>query len=208
MLLVATAVGLCTIVTGASLAALSSPGGQAGRLAAVGGSTGTGAGRSSQPTPPVPSSSTGPNVTTAGIAKTAMQYPPKLKDQILQWAEGSGGAAWSAVTAQLGSVTQAAGARLYSQLRLECATLASSVQAARSAPAIPDEAMQRLYAETLARLSGTAANCRNAISLRPEGDEGQGISVNKGLLSVSLAQFPAESKELYAATAEIRTLRR
>ncbi len=143
----------------------------------------------------------------AGIAKTALRYPPALKDQILHWAAGRGGVTWSAVTTQLGDATQTAGARLYSQLRLECASLTSSVQTAQSAPPIPDEAMQRLYAEALAGLSATAADCRNAISVRAEGDEGQRIDVNKILLNRSLAQFAAESKELYTATAEIRVLR-
>jgi hypothetical protein len=112
------------------------------------------------------------------------------------------------VTTQLGGVTQTAGARLYSQLRLECASLASSAQAALEAPPIPDEAMQRMYTKVLAALSATAANCRNAVSVSPEGDEDQRINLNKALLNQSLAQFATESRELYTATAEIRTLRR
>ncbi len=101
-----------------------------------------------------------------------------------------------------------AGARLYPELRLECASLGSSVRAARSAPPIPDEAMQHSYAKVLAALSVTAAGCRNAISVHQEGDEDQRIEVNKVLLNGSLAQFVAQSKELYTATAEIRTLHR
>jgi hypothetical protein len=112
------------------------------------------------------------------------------------------------VTTQLGNVTQTAGARLYPQLRLECASLASSAQAALEAPPIPDAAMQRMYAKTLAALSVTARGCRNAISVSPEGDEDQRIGLNKSLLNHSLAQFATESRELYTATAEIRTLRR
>ena len=137
-----------------------------------------------------------------------MRYPPALKGQIVHWAAGRGGVAWWAVTTQLGGVTQTAGARLYSQLRLQCASLASSAQAAREAPPIPDEAMQRMYTKVLAALSTTAARCRNAISVRPEGDEGQQIYLNKALLNQSLAQFATESRELYTATAEIRALRR
>jgi hypothetical protein len=209
-LLVAAAVGLCAIATGASLAAFSSPGGQAGHPATAGAGTGSsaGTGRSSLPTPPVPSSSTGPNATSAGIAKTAMQYPPKLQGQILRWTEGSGGAAWSAVTAQLGSLSQVAGAGLYSQLRMECASFASSVQTARSAPPIPDKVMQRSYAKVLAQLGVTSADCRDAISVHPVSDEDQRITVNKVLLNRSLAQFVTETKALYAATAEIRTVHR
>jgi hypothetical protein len=68
--------------------------------------------------------------------------------------------------------------------------------------------MQHMYAKVLAALSVTAANCRNAISVRQNGDEGQRIDLNKALLNRSLAQFATESRELYTATAEIRTLRR
>jgi hypothetical protein len=209
VLLAATAVGLCAIVTGALLAAFSSPSSQTGHAAgASSGGSPTAATQAPQSPAPVASSTTGHNVTSAGIAKTALQYPPALKSQILYWAAGRGGVAWSAVTTQLGDVTQTAGARLYSQLRLECASLVPSAQAALDAPPIPDEAMQRMYAKVLAALSATAADCRNAISVAPEGDEGQRIDMNKALLNRSLAQFITESSELYTATAEIRTLRR
>jgi hypothetical protein len=105
-------------------------------------------------------------------------------------------------------VTQTAGGRLYSQLRLECVSLASSAQAALEAPPIPYEAMHRRYAKVLAALFATAADCRNAISVRQKGDEDQRIYLNKALLNQSLAQFATESRELYTTTAEIRTLRR
>lgn len=209
VLLAAGAVGLCAIVTGALLAAFSSPSGQTGHVAgASSGGTPTAATRAPHSPELVASSTTGPNVTNAGIAKTALRYPPALKGQIVHWAAGRGGVAWWAVTTQLGNVTQTAGARLYPQLRLECASLASSAQAAMEAPPIPDAAMQRMYTKTLAALSVTATGCRNAISVSPEGDEDQRIGLNKSLLNHSLAQFATESRELYTATAEIRTLRR
>lgn len=209
MLLAAAAVGLCAIVTGVSLAAFSSPGGQTGHTVGASSSgSQTAATQAPQALAPVASGTTGRNVTSAGIAKTALQYPPALKGQVLHWVAGRGGVAWWTVTTQLGGVTQTAGARLYSQLRLECANLASSARAALDAPPIPDEAMQRMYAKVLTALSATAADCRNAISVRPQGDEGQQIDLNKALLNRSLAQFATESRKLYTATAEIRTLRR
>ncbi len=209
VLLAAGAVGLCAIVTGASLAALSSSSGQTGAVAgASSGGSPTAATRTAQSPGPAAPSTTRSNVTSAGIAKTALRYSPALKGQILHWAAGRGGDAWWAVTTQLGAVTQTAGARLYSQLRLDCASLAPSAQAALDTPPIPDEVMQRMYAKVLTAVSATAADCRNAISLRPEGDEGQRINLNKALLYRSLAQFATESRELYTATAEIRTLRR
>lgn len=208
MMVVAAAVGLCLIGTGVALSTFSSPGRHAGRAAGAGSNSSAGVVPTLQPTPPVASSSTGPNITSAGIANSALRYPPDLNGQMVRWADGGGGAAWSAVTTQLGDVTQVGGAQLYSELRLECARLGSSVQTARSAPPIPDRAMERLYANVLARLAATSTDCRDAISVSAVGDEGQQITVDKALLNRSLAQFAAESGELYAATAEIRTLRR
>jgi hypothetical protein len=155
MLLAAAAVCLCAIATGVSLAAFSSPGGQAGQTAGASNGSLAATARSAQQTPPVASGITGFNVTSAGIAKTALQYPPGLKNQILRWTAGRGGSAWSAVTAQLGNAIQVGAMRLYSDLRLECVSLASSVQTARSAPPIPYEVMERSYAKVLAALSNT-----------------------------------------------------
>lgn len=207
MTLVAGAVGLCIFATGVLLATFSSPARHAGHAGGAGSNSSAGLAPSLQPTPPVGSSSTGPNITSAGIAKSALRYPPDLSGQMVRWADGSGGAAWSAVTTQLGDVTQIGGAQLYSELRLECASLGSSVQTARSAPPIPDMVMERSYANVLAMLAVTSTDCRDAISVRAVGDEGQQFSVDKALLNRSLAQFAAESGELYTATAEIRTLR-
>ena len=104
-------------------------------------------------------------------------------------------------------MAQVGGAQLYPELRLECASLGLSVQTARSAPPIPDMLMERSYANVLAKLAVTSTDCRDAISVRAVGDEGQQITVDKALLNRSLSQFAAESRELYAATAEIRPLR-
>jgi hypothetical protein len=91
-------------------------------------------------------------------------------------------------------------------MRLACVSLGFSVETAQGAPPIPDAAMQRLYAKVLAGLSSAAADCRNAISAHPQGSEGVTIDLNKALLNQALAEFAAGSKELYTATAEIRTL--
>lgn len=207
ILLVAGAVGLCAIATGVSLAVFSSPSGQAGHVADAVNSLGAATAGTAQPTPPVASSTTGPNVTTNGLAKSALQYPSGLKDPILSWKAGRGGKAWSAVTLQLGNVTQSSGLQqLYPQLRLDCVSLGSMVQTARSAPPIPDALMQQLYAKALVSLARTAVNCQNAITVHPVGDEGTSVDLNKPLLNRSLAEFVAESKQLYTATAEIRTL--
>lgn len=205
--LVVSAVCLCLIAAGAALAAISSPGGQAGPIAGAGNSTAA-AGQAAQPTAPAASSGavTVPGVASDGIAKTALRWPPGLKHQMLRWRAGPGGAAWSQVSVRLGNAMQAAGVRLYAQMRLACVSLGSSVQAAQGAPPIPDAAMQRLYVKVLAGLSGAAADCRSAISAHSQGGDTQTIDLNKALLNHALAEFAAGSKKLYTATAEIRTL--
>lgn len=201
------ALGLCAVAVGVSLTVLSPASSQAGQISAAGNGSTAGTAASAQPTPPVPSSSTGPNVTTAGIAKTALQYPSGLKNQMLSWKKGRGGAAWSAVTAELGNVTQSGGAGLYPQLRQDCESLASSVQAARDAPPIPDTVMQRSYAKILGELATASTGCQAAITVQAGDDENLRVSTNKDVLNRSLAQFATETGTLYTVTAEIRTLR-
>jgi len=136
-----------------------------------------------------------------------MRWPPGLEPRIQRWNTGPGGAALRTVTAQLGNTMQAAGVRLYPEVKQACVALGLSVQTALAAPPIPYAAMQQAYGKVLAGLSGAASECQNAISLHPAGDEDLQVGLNKGLLSHSLAEFAAESEALYEATAEIRTLR-
>jgi hypothetical protein len=209
--LAAAAVCLCAIITGLSLAAFSSPAERAGQASGGGASSDPSAttAQTASPQAPVsPGGTTGPGLTTAGIAKTALQVPPGRQHQTVVWKKGPGGAAWSAVTTQLGEAMQAGGVRLYPTLRLSCVNLGASVKTAQVAPPIPDGAMQRLYVSVLASLSSAAADCRSAISVHPDGDEGMRINVDKALLSRSLAEFAADSKKLYTATAAVRTLSR
>jgi hypothetical protein len=124
-------------------------------------------------------SASGHGISSGGIVNGAPRWPNSLESQIQGWIAGSGGAAWSAVTAQLGNATQAAGVRLYPRLKQACVALGSSVQTAQAAPPIPYAAMQRLYAKVLAGLSGATADCRTAISIRLEGDEEMRIDLNK-----------------------------
>jgi hypothetical protein len=148
----------------------------------------------------------GPGLTSAGIAKTALRWAPGNQHKMLAWKKGRGGTAWSAVTAQLGNAMQAGGVRLYPEMKQACVLLASSIATAQAAPAIPDSAIQRSYARVLSGLVGAAADCRGAISVRPEGDEGQTIKLDKTLLSRAVAELAAGAKKLYTATAEITTL--
>ena len=103
---------------------------------------------------------------------------------------------------------QAAGARFYATMRTACGSLASGVETAQAGPPIPDAAMQRLYAKALAGLSNATADCRNAISAHPEGNEGTTIHVNNALLNRTRLEFAATSKKLYRATAQIQSVHR
>jgi len=222
--LIALGAGGCLAAAGITLAAFSSSAGPAPRVtaastgstAAPGGPVATvrstppdgSAGVAARPTASAPSvgGATGSGLTSDGIASTAMRWPPGLEPRIQHWNTGPGGAALRTVTAQLGNTMQVAGVRLYPEVKQACVALGSSVQTAFAAPPIPYAAMQQAYDEVLAGLSGAVTECRNAISVSPEGDEDLKIDLDKALLSHSLADFAAESKALYQATAEIRTL--
>jgi hypothetical protein len=223
--LAALGVGLCAIAAGVSLAAFSRPAGPSradaahrsaaagsGPTAAPGGpdatarSTPAGSAAEAAGAAPSVSGATGSGLTSNGIASTAMRWPPGLEPRIQRWNTGPGGAALRTVTAQLGNTMQVAGVRLYPEVRQACVALGSSVETALAGPPIPYAAMQQAYDQVLAGLSGAVTECRNAISVRPEGDEDLGIDLNKALLNHSLAEFAAESNALYEATAEIRTL--
>jgi len=220
---------LCAILAGVSLAALSrpadpsradpahrstassngptvAPGGPAATVRSAPPADSAGeAARQAASAPPV-SGTTGSGLTSNGIASTAIRWPSDLEPRIQRWNTGPGGAALRTVTAQLGNTTQVAGVRLYPEVRQACVALGSSVQTALTAPPIPYAAMQQAYDKVLAGLSGAVTECRNAISVRPEGDEDLQVDLSKALLNHSLAEFAAESKALYEATAEIRTL--
>jgi hypothetical protein len=107
----------------------------------------------------------------------------------------------------MGSAMQAAGVKLYSTMKLACASLASDVGTAQAGPPIPYAAMQRLYTNALAGLSSAAADCRNAISEHPS-DETTAVHVDEALLNQSRLEFAAMSKKLYRATAQIQSAHR
>jgi hypothetical protein len=187
--------------SGLSSGSLGSSGSPSGRQASAG--TGpTAAARATVPGTAI--AATG--IRTDGVAKTALQWPPALENQIVRWKEGSGGTALTAVTGRISNATLAGGAKLYPSMRAACVNLGSAIKIAQGAPPIPDGTMQRVYAASLAVLSTAAADCHGAISAHQEGDEVMVADVNKALLSRAMTQFAAGSKELYTATAEIRTL--
>jgi hypothetical protein len=205
-LLVTSAVCLCVLAAGVSVAVFSSPpGGQVSRIASTGSTAPAAA--PTQPQASQPSHATaGAKVTSDGINKTALRWPPRLRHKMVRWAHGPGGAALTSLTTELGQAMQAGGMKLYPQMRQVCVSLAGSVAAARAAPPIPDAAMQRVYARTLVGIARAAATCRRAISSHPSGDEDTETHVNQALLKRSRLRFAAMSARLYRATAEIRPL--
>ena len=206
IVLIVSAACLCVAAAGVTVAVLSSPGSPAGHIAA-GSSPAAKATQpqAGQPAAPAASSTAvaGAKVTSNGVAKSALRWPPRLNNQIQRWREGPGGSYLASVTSQMGAAMQAAGVKQYGAMRMTCTTVASEVRAAQAGPPIPDAAMQRLYAKALAGLSSAAADCRQAISEHPEGDEDLEIHLNHALLDQARLEFAAASKKLYRATAEI-----
>ena len=208
VLFITLAACLCVVAAGVSVAVFSSPdGSQTGHLVGAGHSPSAAASQAAQPTAPVSSShaTTRPDVTSNGVAESALRWPLQLKHQILRWKAGPGGKALTTVNDQMGSAMQAAGLQLYAPMEMTCAELASDIGTAQTGPPIPYAAMQRLYAKALSRLSTAAADCRSAISVHHEGDEDTTIHVDKALLSQSRLEFAAGSKVLYRATAQIQS---
>lgn len=210
---------LCAIAAGISLAAFARSAGpsradaahrstaaSSGPAAALGGPAAAVRSTPAAGSAPSVSGTTGSGLTSNGIASTAMRWPSGLEPRIQRWNAGPGGSALRTVTAQLGNTMQVAGVRLYPEVKQACAALGSSVETALAAPPIPYAAMQQAYGKVLARLSRAVTECRNAISVRPEGDEDLQTDLNKALMNRALAEFAAESNALYDATAEIRTL--
>jgi hypothetical protein len=214
VLLITLAVCLCVVAAGVSVAVFSSPSRQAGHISAANSTPTSNAASAAQtqpgqPTAPTASSrgTTGPKVTSEGVVTPALGWPPRLNHQILHWKAGPGGTTLNAVEQHMGSAMQAAGVKLYSTMKLACASLASDVGTAQAGPPIPYAAMQRLYTNALAGLSSAAADCRNAISEHPS-DETVAIHVDEALLNQSRLEFAAMSKKLYRATAQIQSAHR
>jgi hypothetical protein len=100
---------------------------------------------------------------------------------------------------------QAAGMKLYANVRIACVRLASNVRSAQTGPPIPDRGTQRLYAMALTGLSRAAANCRAAISA-PAGGESATTHVKASLLKRTRAEFAAVAQKLNIATGGLRSV--
>jgi hypothetical protein len=206
-MLLGSAVLLCVIAVGASLAAFASPGGSHTSAASSATASGTAQPSAFAASAPAATRPETKGDGSNGVAKTALRWQPSEQSRIAAWKKGSGGTALSAVTAELGTTTQTAAVRLYPYTRQACMSLGSRVETALAKPPIPDAAMQRMYATSLAELNKAATDCHNAITVRQDGDEDQTIHVDSGQLNRALAELTSASKALYTATAQIRALR-
>jgi hypothetical protein len=214
VLLITLAACLCVVAAGVSVAVFSSSSRQAGHISASNNTptsntpsgTQNQAGQSAAPTASS-RGTTGPKVTSDGVVTPPLGWPTRLNHQILHWKAGPGGTTLKTVEQQMGSAMQAAGVKLYTTMKLACASLASDVGTAQAGPPIPYAAMQRLYINALAGLSNAAADCQNAISEHPS-DETVAVHVNQALMNQARLEFAAMSKKLYRATAQIQSAHR
>jgi hypothetical protein len=133
----------------------------------------------------------------------ALSLPTNAKNLVLAWHAGRGGADLAIVSSLAGDALQAAGIRQYSTMKHACAQLAGSVSTAQAGPRIPVAAMQNLYANALAELAKGAADCRAAISSRPDGDETVQTAVNTNMLHQSMSELGGGVNGVFRATAEI-----
>ena len=148
------------------------------------------------------------NAAALAASGGAMTVQPAHSAQAAKWAAGTGGTGLTAVSTQLGAVTQAAGMRQYANMKAACAKLAAGVKAAQAGPSIPQASMQARYATGLTDLAKGAADCQAAISEQTDGDEYVITHENSTLLSQSKSAFVAGAKALFEGTSEIQILGR
>lgn len=180
--------------------------------------TGSVASASSAPSASTPAASTPTTSTPAGSAPaTAGVSPlpvgpialkPGSPSQVAAWNAGPGGVTLAAISSHLGTVLMAHDARQYVLMKRECVGLAAEVKAASGQAAIPDSAMQSLYDKALTSLAAGAATCQAAVSSHQEGDEDLITKTDSSLLATAMSQLNTGTRDLYIATAKIKTLKK
>lgn len=145
---------------------------------------------------------------TPEAAVAAIRLPRELANVLKKWNPGRGGAALAAVSSDLGSATQAAGAKRYVLMRPACSSLATAAKEAQAAPPIPDTSMQRLYVKALTTLGSAATVCLSGIDEHAYGDDGVETHENPALLSQAVSEFTLGARELYSATLKIEVAER
>jgi hypothetical protein len=162
---------------------------------------------STRPLAGSPATNPSPTAAAVSTATSASQgLPDKEVASLTKWNANRGGVMLTVMSSQLGNATQAAGLKLFAQMRQACSKLATEVAAAKAGPSIPDPALQRQYTEALGALAKATAYCEAGISARPYGDEDIETHENVAMVNKSLAAFAAGAKKLYRATAQIKAL--
>ena len=144
---------------------------------------------------------------TPEAAVAAMKLPPALATALREWNAGRGGAALAGISLDMNNAIQAAGDKLYVQMRPACASLATALSAAKASPPIPDASLQAIYVKALVTLGSAAAVCLNGIDEHAYGDDGVETHENPALVSQSVTGFAAGARDLYPVTLKIEVAR-
>jgi hypothetical protein len=164
------------------------------------------------PVQPATASSGSPAQAAAAGAPKQPVGPVALKpgnpSHVAAWNAGPGGTALATVSTNVGTILMAHGAGRFLQMKQACVGLAAEVKAASTQPSIPDTAMENLYTEALASLASGAVNCEAGISSKPDGDEYDVIKTNSALLTSAMSDLDVGTRDLYRATADVKTLKK
>jgi hypothetical protein len=128
--------------------------------------------------------------------------------RVAVWNGGHGGAAWRAVSAQLGTVLMMHAEKQIPALRQACQTLGSAVTTALAAPPIPDQTMELWYKRALTEIGAGAADCHAGITSELHGDEDLVVHQNAALINRAISELSTGTEELYKATAYVKTVGR
>jgi hypothetical protein len=128
--------------------------------------------------------------------------------KVAVWNTGRGGTALRAVSAQLGTVLMMHAAKQVPEMRQACQALGAAATAALAATPIPDVTMQLWYGRALDDIGAGTADCRAAISTTLHGDEDLVVHEDAALISRAMSELTTGARELYKATAYVKSLER
>lgn len=138
---------------------------------------------------------------------TEVHVPANIAVALRTWDKGPGGKTLAQISNDVGIALQSGGMKIYGAMKTACENLAMSINAAGTSSPIPDEAMQIKYSSALSVLAKGAANCRSAISERPEGDENLSIEKNPTLLHLAQSELGSGIENLFGVTSFIAAAR-
>lgn len=133
---------------------------------------------------------------------------PRNLSHVAAWNSGPGGAAVAALSAHVSNALMAHGPGRFVRMKQACIRLAADVATAGVQPPIPDAALEIRYRQALTSFAAGAADCRAAISSRPEGDEDNVTTTNPALLARATSELDVGVRDLYQATGKIATLKK